>query len=714
MALDIRGSLKNTRVNANRYVVIDELFSNAIDSFLIRQNQEPSSLALNVSFNIEFFQRNLDGSQSDLKITCTDNGAGFGDDQVKAFVTKDTTFKDDLLIEGVGKCKGLGRIQFLHYFNKISIESIFKSDDVYKRRKLYVDSAASKEIDENSFTVEDVSTDNVETTFSLDVIKPEVYERFFANRDLRADFSADALRTYVMVNALHRLVSLKDRLGNFEITFKSKYKEQEEEAILVPADLPKITAEKEVRIHYKSEDGAESDKSETFLLSHYKLSKAEFKLRKNFVALCAKSSAVKIITPRYLKTKTLENNDIAGFYHIILIESPFLDDTVNEQRDNFDLPENSEQADLYLKNLLSFDQIYEKIDDVIHDMLTPPDWDREVIVKGVKNKFGITSDMISGAKVRVQYGDTEEKVVKRVLDTYQEKIIKDTSEIFDIKEEISRADPTSPEFREKVNELAWKYTSSLKSIDMANLSQLVVRRAAVLEILDLAINKNLNIQVDLPDGQKRYDEKIIHNIFFPMGKDNKETGDHDIWLLSEEYHYFDYICSDKMLSKIRWDEDNFLFENDIDAEMEKLLKKNYEENSAKRPDIAVFTKEGAAIIIEFKSPDASLDEHIGDLMEYSQLLAAKSNGRLKRFFGYLVGTHVNPNRLTGYNRFPSGKGWFNTEPIMQHDTGARLGELYSEILYYPDVVERATKRLDVYKQRLNLNISSDTKKIPKD
>jgi hypothetical protein len=510
----------------------------------------------------------------DLKITCTDNGAGFGDNQVKAFVTKDTTFKDDLLIEGIGKCKGLGRIQFLHYFSKVSIESIFKSGKNYKKRKLYVDSSSAKEIDENSFTVEEVATDDVKTTFSLDIIKPEVYERFFTNRDLRYDFSAEAMRTYVMVNALHRLVSLKDRLGDFEISFMSKFKDREEKpVILAPSDLPEITARKEIQINYRSEDGAEIEKSETFVLSHYKLSKTEFKLKRNFVALCAKSSAVKNITPRYLKTKTLENNDIAGFYHIILTESAFLDDTVNEQRDNFDLPENSEQADLYLKNLLSFDQIYDKIDDIIHDMLTPPDWDREKIVKGVKNKFGITSDMISEAKVRVQYGDTEEKVVKRVLDTYQEKIIRDTSEIFDIKEEISKADPTSPEFREKVNELAWKYTSSLKSIDMANLSQLVVRRAAVLEILDLAINKNLNIQTDLPDGQRRCDEKIIHNIFFPMGKDNKETGDHDIWLLSEEYQYFDYICSDKMLSKIRWDEDNFLFENDIDEEMQKLLRR---------------------------------------------------------------------------------------------------------------------------------------------
>jgi hypothetical protein len=99
-------------------------------------------------------------------------------------------------------------------------------------------------------------------------------------------------------------------------------------------------------------------------------------------------------------------------------------------------------------------------------------------------------------------------------------------------------------------------------------------------------------------------------------------------------------------------------------------------------------------------------------MEYSQLLAAKSKGRLKRFFGYLIGSHVNPNRLTGYQKFPSGKGWFNTETITQHETGNRLGELYSEILYYPDIVDRAAKRLEVYKQRLNLDFSQGEREAP--
>lgn len=703
MTLDIRGSLKNTRINNNRYVVIDELLSNAIDSYLIRKNLETTLSGLEVTFFIEFFPRVLDGSKVEFKITCTDNGAGFGNEQVKAFVTKDTSYKDDLAIEGIGKCKGSGRMQFFHYFNKISIDSTYRVETRIMRRKINVDVSAVKEINEKTFALEDAAEDQIRTIFMLDVIKPEIYDNLFSNKNLREDFSTESLKHYVLVNFLQRFVSLKEKLGQFQIHFKTFYSGQMDEVSLTPDNLPQITSKQDIVIHYKDENGQETKKTETFSVSHYKLNKSSYKLKRNFVALCAKSSAVKVITNKFLKTKTLAHNDIGGFYHIILIESDYLNEHVNMQRDDFEIPSDAQQSDFYLKNLLSFEQIYDAIDDLVHDMLTPPDWDREKIVKDVTQKYGVTSNMIAEAKVRVHYGDTEERVVKRVLSSYQEQIIKDTSEIFDIKTEISKTDPTTDEFREKINILAWKYTSALKSMDMANLSQLVVRRAAVLEILSLAINKKLLMQSK--NNEKRCDEKIIHNIFFPMGKDSLEVTDHDIWLLSEEYQYFEYIASDKQLSKIRWD-DSALFESDIDEEMQKLLKKNFEDNCAKRPDIAIFGKEGSAIIIEFKAPDVSLDEHIGDLMEYSQLLAAKSNGKLKKFYGYLIGSNINPNRLVGYTRFPNGKGWFHTEPIVQHDKGVRLGELYSEILFYEDVVDRAGKRLDVYKERLNINFTS--------
>jgi hypothetical protein len=196
---------------------------------------------------------------------------------------------------------------------------------------------------------------------------------------------------------------------------------------------------------------------------------------------------------------------------------------------------------------------------------------------------------------------------------------------------------------------------------------------------------------------RRKDEELIHNIFFPMKRDSKQVLDHDVWLLSEEYHYFEYIASDVPLSRYRIDDEQQLFESDIDDELRKIFGKRTRDNEGKRPDIAIFSKEGACIIIEFKAPGVSMDDHVGDLMEYAQLLAAKSRGRLRRFYGYLIGDTVNPLRLRGYTRFPVGQGYFSSDSIIEPSTQRPLGELYSEILYYNDVVERARKRIDIYK-----------------
>lgn len=100
MTLDVRGSLKNTRKSKNRLVVVDELLANSIDAFLIRQASSDDDLSLEIDFTVRATTSNLLGDEYDLEIECVDNGCGLGPDQLKAFLTKDTSYKDDLNISG--------------------------------------------------------------------------------------------------------------------------------------------------------------------------------------------------------------------------------------------------------------------------------------------------------------------------------------------------------------------------------------------------------------------------------------------------------------------------------------------------------------------------------------------------------------------------------------------------------------------------------------
>ncbi|RYE94859.1 MAG: hypothetical protein EOO77_43720, partial [Oxalobacteraceae bacterium] len=144
MTLDIRGSLKNTKISWDGYVVLEELISNSIDAFLIRQHTDLGFRSLAVLIEADITSSGLLDDFSDISITCTDNGCGFGDDQADAFVTKDTSYKDDLAIAGIGKCKGSGRIQYFHHFERVGVRSTFRTEAGVTTRILAPDTARKK------------------------------------------------------------------------------------------------------------------------------------------------------------------------------------------------------------------------------------------------------------------------------------------------------------------------------------------------------------------------------------------------------------------------------------------------------------------------------------------------------------------------------------------------------------------------------------------
>ena len=383
--------------------------------------------------------------------------------------------------------------------------------------------------------------------------------------------------------------------------------------------------------------------------------------------------------------------------------SELLESKVNQQRDGFNIPASCGDSET-LNDEFSLEDVVNSLEDYVFKIITPKDFDKEALVKSTEKKFGITRQMLEGSNIKIHYGDDEENIARRVLKKLQEEIVGDTSKLFKVKDELLKLDPRTSDFREKLNELSWKYTSSIKKMDMTNLSQLVVRRSAMLEVLRHAVDKLLYCQEQV-QAKRNEHERVIHNVFFPTGKDSTETQDHDIWLLNEEYQYFEYIASDKSLKSLKWPNGNAIFEPDIDESLALLFAKNNKDHQEKRPDIALFTQEGAAIIIEFKAPDVEIQEHIPDLAQYARLLAAKSNGRIKKFYGYLIGCKLDSSRMvTGWTRFANSKGYFSTGKLVDEENDKVYGELYSELLFYGQFIERAEQRLGVYKRKLKVRL----------
>ncbi len=416
MTLDIRGSLKNTKISSNKYVVIEDLISNSIDSFLIRRHRDSSATDLRVAVSIDLSAADLLNDQLEVSISCTDNGCGFGDEETNAFLTKDTSYKDDLPIAGIGKCKGSGRIQFFHHFGQVGVRSTYRSDDHVLTRTL-PPLEGRKKIDVSDFVMSDGDPAEIGTTITLMNLKPVPRERFYNSEPLTETFSAPNVRRHMLIAFLQRLVSLRTELGDFEISFQTRYpkekvektsqtsypKQKIEKRHLRAADLPDVSAVRAVQVEERDpQTGSPLGKHEEFKLSHYKLDATLYDLPRNAISLCAKSSPVEDITARYLRTRTEQNNPVDGYHHIILIEGDLLDRRVNEQRDGFDgIPEEIPARDLFKDETVSYEAIYEEIDPIIDELVSPAGWRRDAVLKDVADKFGVSSQMLTDTGTRV-------------------------------------------------------------------------------------------------------------------------------------------------------------------------------------------------------------------------------------------------------------------------------------------------------------------------
>lgn len=109
-----------------------------------------------------------------------------------------------------------------------------------------------------------------------------------------------------------------------------------------------------------------------------------------------------------------------------------LDQRVNEQRDDFvNIPAKIPAGDTFSSEMSSYAAIHDAIDPVIDEMVVPADW-KEAVLKEITDQFGISYR----TSTRIVYGESAQAIGERVLKKYHERVIDETAEIFNLKEEI--------------------------------------------------------------------------------------------------------------------------------------------------------------------------------------------------------------------------------------------------------------------------------------
>lgn len=142
-----------------------------------------------------------------------------------------------------------------------------------------------------------------------------------------------------------------------------------------------------------------------------------------------------------------------------------------------------------------------------------------------------------------------------------------------------------------------KSISELSSIALSELGEYIFYRENIIKALKLAVDEN------------KENEKFYHDIFMPMKTSSKESNKYkhllsNIWLLDDKFMTYSYAASDKTI-------------NQITEEIQEKNRKKFK--VANRPDLSIFFNKNDGfknvVMVEFKSPNANLDEKNKSLLE---------------------------------------------------------------------------------------------------
>lgn len=125
-----------------------------------------------------------------------------------------------------------------------------------------------------------------------------------------------------------------------------------------------------------------------------------------------------------------------------------------------------------------------------------------------------------------------------------------------------------------------------------------------------------------------------------------------------------------------------------------------------RPDIFLYPEEGKCVIIEFKAPEVDASDYLDQITLYASLFNNLSDDEFKihTFYGYLVGENVDYEAISDKNPYfieaANLKYIFRPDYPIKGKFDRSQGNLYTEIIKYSDILERAKNRNRIFLEKL--------------
>ena len=452
----------------------------------------------------------------------TDNGNGFNTENYTSFLEAYSQLK---VRKG---CKGIGRFLWLKAFDKVAIKSTYFEDGRWHLRSF--DFALTGVNPEQNDSILELDDSVQQTIVSLDGFKNPY-------RDSVA-YSLESLAKKIIEHCLPHFITgkcpqiiLKDNRGesfNLNSYYEKTYKDS------LHQDPMELRGKHYTLYHMLLIEGA--DKHELHLCANNRE---------------VKSYALSNYIPD-MKKKLVNGED--AYYYVGYLAGDYLDEAVNTERSDFDFsdgplfgdtrePEIVETAVGYIRAYLS-----DELTKVADEKKTQID----MLVKTKRPQYRLLLNRHPEVYDRIPAGLPEDKLDLELYKQQQQWEFDTAKKKHDIEEKVKLDATSDPSFQKLFDE----YCENITELSRASLAEYVVRRKAVIDLLEHALEADEN--------GKYSKESRIHSIICPMQttSDEMKLDDMNLWLIDDRLAYHHFLASDKKINTIP------VLESDVDKRMD--------------------------------------------------------------------------------------------------------------------------------------------------
>ncbi len=680
---------------------IFEAFTNSLESIFIFRETNKSDDKGSISIDIHLTKNLFSGSDIiyDLqKISITDTGIGFNDAEYERFIN----LRDD---RKNFNNKGTGRVQFLHSFDKTRIESIYvdkTSSTGYKQRKITL-SKKDAFINENAIirldAEEEIEALRTTTSVTFETILNSKEKEYFSLLT-SSEIKDELIKHYLAGFCEHRESLPKITIRRIGIDV------EEPELEIVSDDIPVPNDEKSIEIHRSKVEGSgivKTSNKESFNLKSFIIPQDE--LNKNSLKLVSKGEIAKDIKLDNL----LPTDQINGNRYLFLLSGSYIDERDSDDRGNIRIYKKKEFKKRNTDTLLSEEEILlEDIEEKsnqtivsIFNEIEKKSKEKEQNIEELREMFLLNPETLKALKSKINIGDTDDTILRKVYEADAKIVAEKDANIKHQVEEMKKLDSTESDYQSKLSSQVNAFVKAIPLQNRTALTQYVARRKLVLDFSQKILDKEIQ---KLKHGG-RIDEDLMHNLIFQQTSDEPEKS--DLWLINEEFIYFKG-ASESQLGNLKLDGEKILKEN-LNEEEEKYRLKQKGDAKQKRTDILLFPKEGKCIIIELKAPGINISEHLNQINRYASLInnLCKDTFHFHTFYGYLIGENIDIDDIEDNNSdFKSAHSLnfiFRPHKRIAGKFGKNDGALYTEIIKYSTLLERAKLRNRIFIDKLEGN-----------